>query len=162
MVWPSKVYLIKWPVCVCIYIYIYIYIYFIFYFLGVARHAHRGVHFTGQVPNGSDHPFTLWVGSLECTCVQLFCRLKCTWQRKQSNFLMLFSWDVPVIMQHGVRQQILIWKWSCIEIPLYLELNHTGIYKHAIFKKKVNFFPIFEWSPLRHNATKTAKVTIYF
>ncbi len=40
------------------------------------------------------------------TCVQLFSCLKCAWQRERSNFLIIFSWDVAMTMQYGVRQQM--------------------------------------------------------
>ncbi len=48
-----------------------------------------------------------WSGDLseQGTCVQLFCRLKSTWQRDWSNFLIIFSWDAPVTTQHSVCQQ---------------------------------------------------------
>uniref|UniRef100_A0A672K868 Zgc:103625 n=1 Tax=Sinocyclocheilus grahami TaxID=75366 RepID=A0A672K868_SINGR len=45
----------------------------------------------------------LW--SEQGTCVPLCSRLECTWQRERCNFL-IFSLDVPVTTQHGVRQQI--------------------------------------------------------
>ncbi len=35
------------------------------------------------------------------TCVPLCSRLECTWQRERHNFLIIFSWDVPVTTQHG-------------------------------------------------------------
>ncbi len=51
----------------------------------------------GQIPNGSDHTYPLGVGTLELTghVRALFSCLECTWQREQSNFLIIFSWDVP-------------------------------------------------------------------
>ncbi len=33
--------------------------------LGVAQYANQTVRFTGQIPNGSDHPNPLGVGTLE-------------------------------------------------------------------------------------------------
>ncbi len=80
-------------------IYIYIYI------LGVAWCVYRTIRFTGQIPIGSDHPYPLGVGTLEC--VPLFHCLKCIWQRERSNVLII-SWDVPVTTQQqdGVHQQM--------------------------------------------------------
>ncbi len=46
----------------------------------------------------------LW--SEQGTCVPSFSRLECIWQRERPNFLIIFSWDVPVTSQHGVRQQM--------------------------------------------------------
>ncbi len=46
----------------------------------------------------------LW--SEQGTCVSLCSRLECTWQRERCHFLIIFSWDDPVPMLHGVRQQI--------------------------------------------------------
>ncbi len=39
------------------------------------------------------------------TCEPLFSPLKCTWQRER-NFLIIFSWDVPVTTEHVVHQQM--------------------------------------------------------
>ncbi len=47
------------------------------------------------------------------TCVSLCSRLECTWWRER-NFLIIFSWDVPVTTQHGVRQQM-----SLIKCQMY-------------------------------------------
>ncbi len=46
----------------------------------------------------------LW--SKQGTCVQLFRNLKCTWQREQSDYLIIFSWNVHVTSLHRVPQQI--------------------------------------------------------
>ncbi len=56
----------KIKVFVCI-IYVCVLCIFIMYILGVARYTYRTVRFTGQIPNGSDHPYPLGVGTLEWT-----------------------------------------------------------------------------------------------
>ncbi len=74
------------------------------YILGVAQYTYQTVWFTGKVPNGSDHPYPLGVGIWsEKIIISSF---EMHLAKGASNFLIVFSWDVPVTMQHGVCQQM--------------------------------------------------------
>ncbi len=65
--------------CVCVYI------------RGVTIYVSRTERFTGIFQMELIIPIPLY----------LYSRLECTWQREQSNFLIIFTWDVPVT-QHVI------------------------------------------------------------
>ncbi len=79
------------------------------------RFSNRGVTVRVLNRNGSrgkfqmeviiPNPLVWGLWSEQGTCVSLCSRLECTWWRER-NFLIIFSWDVPVTTQHGVHQQI--------------------------------------------------------
>ncbi len=49
--------------------------------------------------------WVLW--SEQGTCVPLCSRLESTWQRERCNFLIIFSWDVPVATQIQISISLL-------------------------------------------------------
>ncbi len=63
----------------------------------------------------------------------LFRRLKCTWQRERSNFLIIFSWDVPITTQQK-------------NIYTFSEFHRFSLCALNLFDTRVSQFELNYWN----------------